>query len=176
MKVPGLLLAVLLVPGLAWADESNVVPLWPHGAPGQDGKKTPEKVVESGQSKGRHRRVSSIHEPSLTVFLPSKDKATGAAVVILPGGGHRFLSIDHEGYDVARWLAGKGVAGLVLKYRLANEEGSNYKVDVHALSDARRAVRLAAQPREGMGDRPRTRGRDGFFRRGRAGNSRRHEV
>jgi len=143
MKVRGLLLAVLLVPSLALADESNVVPLWPNGAPGQEGKKAPEKVAESGQGKARHRRVSSIHEPSLTVFLPPKDKATGAAVVIFPGGGHRFLSIDHEGYDVARWLAGQGVAGLVLKYRLANEEGSTYKVDEHALADARRAVRLA---------------------------------
>ena len=143
MKVRGLLLAVLLVPSMALADESNVVPLWPHGAPGQDGKKTPEKVADSSQGKARHRRVSSIHEPSLTVFLPPKDKATGAAVVILPGGGHRYLAIDHEGYDVAKWLAGQGVAGLVLKYRLANEEGSNYKVDVHALADARRAVRLA---------------------------------
>ena len=142
MKVSGLLLAVLLVSSLALADESNVVPLWPHGAPGHDGKKTPEKVAESGQGKARHRLVSSIHDPSLTVFLPPKDKATGAAVVICPGGGHRYLAIDHEGYDVARWLAGQGVAGLVLKYRLANEEGSSYKVDVHALADARRAVRL----------------------------------
>ncbi len=74
--------------------------------------------------------------------MPPKEKATGAAVVICPGGGHRYLSIDHEGYDVANWLASQGIAGFVLKYRLANEEGSSYKVDVHALADARRAVRL----------------------------------
>jgi len=76
------------------------------------------------------------------VFLPPKEKANGAAVIICPGGGHRFLSIDHEGYDVARWLNEQGVAGFVLKYRLAKESGSKYKVDVHALADAQRAIRL----------------------------------
>ncbi len=142
MMVPRLLLALLLLPSLAIADESQVVPLWPGGAPGHDGKNVKEKVVESGKGQRHDRRVSSIHEPSLTVFLPPREKANGAAVVICPGGGHRYLAIDHEGYDVGRWLASQGVAGFVLKYRLANEEGSSYKVDVHALADARRAVRL----------------------------------
>jgi len=149
MMVPRLFLALLLLPSLAIAQEPVVVPLWPSGAPGSEGKTAQEKVVESGQGRVPRRRVSGIHQPSLSVFLPPKEKATGAAVVVFPGGGHRYLSIDHEGYDVARWLAGQGVAGLVLKYRLANEEGSSYKVDVHALADARRAVRLArARARE----------------------------
>ena len=139
MMVPRLLLALLMLPSLAFADESQVVPLWPGGPPGHEGKTANEEKISG---KTHHRLVSSIHEPSLTVFLPSQEKATGAAVVICPGGGHRYLAIDHEGYDVARWLASQGVAGFVLKYRLANEEGSSYKVDVHALSDARRAVRL----------------------------------
>ena len=141
MMVPRLLLALLLVPSLAIADESQVVPIWPGGAPGNEGKNGKEKVVEQGKGQRHDRRVSSIHGPSLTVYLPPRDKATGAAVVICPGGGHRVLAIDHEGYEVASWLASKGVAGFVLKYRLANEEGSSYKVDVHALADARRAVR-----------------------------------
>ena len=49
--------------------------------------------------------------------------------------------IDHDGYDVARWLSSHGVAAFVLKYRLMGQ-GANYKPDVHALADARRAVRL----------------------------------
>ncbi len=142
MTLPRLLLILLLLPGLAIADESQVITLWPLGAPGSDGQAAAEKTVEAAGAKVRQRRVSSIHKPTLTMFLPPADKATGAAIVICPGGGHRFLSIDHEGYDVARWLASQGVAGFVLKYRLANEEGSAYKVDVHALADARHAVQM----------------------------------
>ncbi|MDQ6708583.1 MAG: alpha/beta hydrolase, partial [Acidobacteriota bacterium] len=86
--------------------------------------------------------VSNIHNPSLLVYLPPKDKATGAAMIIAPGGGHRFLSIDTEGTNVAEWLNSIGVAAFVLKYRLAREEGSPYKVDVDALADAQRAIRM----------------------------------
>ncbi|WP_051989896.1 alpha/beta hydrolase [Caulobacter sp. AP07] len=55
---------------------------------------------------------------TLTPFLPDPAKATGAAVIVAPGGGFRTLSMDNEGYDVARALADKGVAAFVLKYRL----------------------------------------------------------
>ena len=162
MIVSRLFLALLLLPSLAIADESQVVPLWPGGAPGQGGNAAKEKVVESGKGKKHDRRVSSIHEPSLTVYLPAREKATGAAVVICPGGGHRVLAIDHEGYEVAQWLANKGVAGFVLKYRLANEEGSTYKVDVHALADARRAVRLVRERAKEWGVDPERVGLMGF--------------
>ena len=162
MMVPRLLMALLLLPSLAIADESQVVPLWPGGAPGHGAGNVKEKVVESGKGQKHDRRVSSIHEPSLTVFLPSKEKATGAAVVICPGGGHRVLAIDHEGYEVAQWLATQGVAGFVLKYRLANEEGSSYKVDVHALADARRAIRLVRDRAKDWGVDPARVGLMGF--------------
>jgi acetyl esterase/lipase len=113
------------------------IPLWPHDAPGSEARSGDEKVMGT-----KEHHISTIHRPSLTPFLPPKGKANGAALVICPGGGHRFLSIDHEGYDVARWLNEHGIAGFVLKYRLANEPGSTYKVDVDALADVRRAVRL----------------------------------
>jgi acetyl esterase/lipase len=64
-------------------------------------------------------------------------------VLILPGGGHQYLSIDNEGHHVANWLAERGVAGLVVKYRLAREPGSTYKVEVEALHDTQRAIRVA---------------------------------
>src|SRR5262249_5192499 len=86
--------------------------------------------------------VSSIHHPSITVFVPAPEKATGAAVLVCPGGGHRYLAIQHEGYDVAKWLNGLGVAAFVLKYRLARDVNSPYKVDVQAPDDARRALRV----------------------------------
>ena len=97
MMVPRLLLAVFLLPSLAIADESQVVPLWPGGRPGHGGGNVKEKVVESGKGQKHDRRVSSIHEPSLTVFLPSKEKATGAAVVICPGGGTAFWRSTTKG-------------------------------------------------------------------------------
>ena len=133
------LLSLVLLSAAALAADPPVVFLWPGGAPGSEAKTgIPEKVVPTGPNE---QRVSSIHNPSLTVFLPPKEKATGAAVIVAPGGGHQFLSITHEGYQVGEWLASIGVAGFVLKHRLAREEGSSYKVDVEALADAQRAVR-----------------------------------
>lgn len=85
--------------------------------------------------------VTNIHNPTITAYLPPADKATGVALVVAPGGGHRFLSIDHEGYDVGKWLASIGVAGFVLKYRLAHAENSHYTVE-DADQDAQRAIRV----------------------------------
>jgi acetyl esterase/lipase len=78
----------------------------------------------------------------LTAFLPPVDKATGAAMIIAPGGGHQFLNFDQEGTYVAEYLNSIGVAGFVLKYRLAREAGSTYSVEGNALADAQRAIRL----------------------------------
>jgi len=125
----------------AWAaDLAPVISLWSGDAPGSEGRTTEEKMRLS-EVEGEHL-VSGVHHPSITVFLPAPEQNTGAAVVICPGGGHRELWMDHEGYNVARWLAAHGIAGFVLKYRLAREEGSTYKVGVHSLADLQRAVRL----------------------------------
>jgi acetyl esterase/lipase len=119
------------------ADPAEVL-LWPNGAPGSEGKTASETVRETDGI----RRIASIHKPSITPWLPARGNATGAAVIILPGGGHQYLSIDNEGHFVAKWLSEHGVAAFVLKYRLAREEGSTYKVDVEALHDTQRALRL----------------------------------
>lgn len=116
------------------------VPLWRAAAPGSEGKAGEE--VEVVTKNDGVRRIANIHRPSITAHLPAKAVATGAAVIILPGGGHRYLSIENEGHAVARWLSEQGVAGFVLKYRLAREAGSTYKVEEHALQDAQRALRL----------------------------------
>lgn len=136
-----LLLATLMltVGARAGAAEPAVIVLWPNGAPGSEGHTAPEKVRVTDA--GEHV-VSSVHRPSITVYLPDADRATGAAIVVMPGGGHRELWVDHEGHAVARWLSEHGVAAFVLKYRLAREEGSSYTVDEHALADAQRALRL----------------------------------
>jgi acetyl esterase/lipase len=118
-------------------DSKVVVALWPEGAPGSEGKQGEEAVrVTDG---GEHV-VSSVHHPSITVYAPA-GKATGAGVLVMPGGGHRELWVDHEGHAVARWLSEHGIAAFVLKYRLARQEGSTYGVESHALPDAARALR-----------------------------------
>ena len=73
------------------------------------------------------RNVHNVSIPTLTPFLPEKGKANGVAVIVAPGGGFMSLSMDSEGYEVARWLASHGVTAFVLKYRLqptpATQEG-----------------------------------------------------
>src|SRR5262249_41507399 len=87
-------------------------------------------------------RITNIHKPSMFVFLPPKQKANGAAVIICPGGGHRYLVMDLEGSYVAEKLNAMGIAAFVLKSRLSRAEGSVYRTDVHSLQDAQRAIRI----------------------------------
>ena len=106
-------LAALLA--LAAPADPKPIFLWNKVAPGSEGK-TAAEVVDLRDGV---RRISSVHKPSLTPYLPAKANATGTAVIILPGGGHRYLAIDNEGHPVARWLSEQGIAAFVLKYRLA---------------------------------------------------------
>ena len=91
---------------------------------------------------GEVSSVSRVHFPSITPYLPAKDKATGAAVLVIPGGGHRVLAIAHEGYNVAEWLRERGIAAFILKNRLARETNSTHTIEGHALADTQRALRL----------------------------------
>jgi endo-1,4-beta-xylanase len=123
------------------------IALWPNGAPGSEARKDEAEKVDwrdEPENNITFPIVFNIHNPSITPFLPSKATATGAAVIIAPGGGHMFLTIDREGYDLGKWLADHGVAAFVLKYRLARDKAGNspYKVDVDALADAKRSIRL----------------------------------
>ena len=130
----------LILSGLALAADHPEIPLWANGAPGSEGKTAKEVDKPPNEDHG-YFKVTSVNSPSITVFLPPRETATGAAMVIAPGGGHQFLNFDQEGTNVAEYLNSIGVAGFVLKYRLAREPGSTYKVD-DALADAQRAIRL----------------------------------
>jgi endo-1,4-beta-xylanase len=134
-----LLSLLTLTATLTAAEPPASILLWPDGAPGSEGKNTPEVVVTSENGE---QRISNIHQPSITPYLPAKDKATGAAVIVAPGGGHKLLCTTHEGSNVAEWLAQHGIAAFVLKYRLAQEPGSTYTVDDHAVADMHRAIRI----------------------------------
>ncbi|HYD82411.1 MAG TPA: alpha/beta hydrolase [Opitutus sp.] len=144
MKITALVLCIVFLwggMGSAAALDSVVVPLWAGVAPGSEGKTGEENVR---LSEGGEHIVSNIHRPSLTVYLPSGGAATKlvAGVIVIPGGGHRELWMDHEGYNIAQRLAARGIAAFVLKYRLAREEGSTYRVDRESLRDVQRALRL----------------------------------
>ncbi|MEO8076891.1 MAG: alpha/beta hydrolase, partial [Acidobacteriota bacterium] len=124
---------------IAAADRPAEIPLWPDGAPGSQGKPMKEVVTTSASGE---LSVAGIHHPSVTPYLPAPDKATGLAILVIPGGGHRVLSITHEGYNVAESLRDHGIAAFVLKHRLAREADSTYKIEVESFADTERAVRL----------------------------------
>lgn len=105
------------VPSLLAAEPKTEL-LWPKGAPGALGEAAKDK-------------------PTLIIYLPEKEKATGAAVVICPGGGYGGLAMDHEGHDIAKWLNSFGVAGFICDYR---HRGKGYGHPA-PLQDAQRAIR-----------------------------------
>ncbi len=115
----------------------QIMPLW------QQDVLTPAKASADGlvplPAAQKPRWITSTPQSGISVYLPAKEKRTGAAVVIAPGGGYAGLAIDPEGHDVARWLASQGVAGIVLEYRLPNPaaHGSDWP-----LEDAQRAIRI----------------------------------
>jgi acetyl esterase/lipase len=150
---------LLFNPQAARAEDPKEILLWPDGAPGSEGKVEPEKVVTSGNGE---RTVSSVHKPSITPFLPAKEKATGVAVLVIPGGGHSKLCIDHEGVFVAHWLTDHGIAAFMLKHRLAREPGSTYTIKDHAMADTRRALQLIRSRAAEFGIDPARLGAMGF--------------
>lgn len=154
------LLFVLLVAGLGQTESRGQqppveIPLWQNGAPGFEARRN-----EPTQAKDWW--VKNIHNPSVTVYLPPKEKATGAAVVICPGGGHRELVFNAEGHDPAVYLNSLGIAAFVLKYRLAREENSPYSIDKHVRQDAYRAMRLVRSRAAEWGVDPHRIGMMGF--------------
>lgn len=126
-------LAGALLPLTVLAQSPRIIPLWANGAPGF------EKLRDEPEQ-AKDYWVKHINNPSLTVFLPPKEKANGCAVVVAPGGGFRELVFHAEGEQVADFLNPLGVAVFVLKYRLPGESGSPYTPD-HVRADAYRAMR-----------------------------------
>lgn len=118
---------------------SNAEPLWPNGAPGAKGNEPNDK-------------------PTLTTFLPEPAVATGASIVVCPGGGYGGLATDHEGVKVARWLNSIGVAAFMLEYRHA---GRGYAHPA-PLQDAQRAIRTVRGRAGSLGPDPERIGIMGF--------------
>jgi acetyl esterase/lipase len=122
----------------------RVIPIWPGVAPGSEG--WTRKEVTHRNEWDRNLIVRNVTTPTLTAFLPDPATATGAAVVVCPGGGFRVLSWDSEGTQVAEWLQKRGVAAFVLKYRLMETPSSEEKF--------RKEMAAFMGRMAGRGDRP----------------------
>jgi acetyl esterase/lipase len=129
----------VLAGGAGASAQHSEVKLWPGRAPGSYDPVGTDAIRVTAE--GEHV-VTYVGEPSITPYLPAPGTASGAAVIVAPGGGHSEIWIDHEGYNVADWLSAHGVAAFVLKYRLARAKDSKYTVDGTELADMQRAIRV----------------------------------
>jgi acetyl esterase/lipase len=124
------------------------IPVWPGTAPGSEA--WTQKEVEYRNDWDHKQMVRNVTGPTLTAFLPEPSSATGAAVVVCPGGGFRFLSWESEGTQVAQWLQARGVAAFVLRYRLTETPASEeaFRKDLAAFFGrlASRSGRRADEP------------------------------
>ena len=132
------------------ADKPLVFDLWPGKPPGDVGIKGEEKVFQL-QVKGKPYEVggkptswvTNVTKPTITVYPAAKDKNTGVAMLICPGGGYHNLGWDVEGEEVAAWLNSVGMTGIILKYRCPRREGDVKGVPpIGPLKDAQRAVSM----------------------------------
>lgn len=138
-----LLLALLLLAcGSARAADPVVVPLWPAGSPTLQGANEQELITRDSKNPARINSIRNVHTPSIEVRLAPSDRASGTAVLVAPGGGHRQLVWGSEGTDIADWLNSLGVHAFILKYRLAQTPNYRYTVEGEALQDTQRALRI----------------------------------
>ncbi len=135
------------------------VPLYAGPLPGAPRSTLAEVLVQAPNDP--IARVTHVQTPDVRVFLPPRAIATGAAIVIFPGGGYSILAIDHEGWQVAHWLNSIGVAAIVCRYRVSTIEGASYRFPVPLL-DARQAIRLTRDHAQEWGLDPRRVGVLGF--------------
>ena len=138
-----LLSATLFAQKPAWqpAPGHLTLNLWPHGAPGEAANSAPEVDTTTAKDQmiaGKPLiRLGNVSVPTLTVYAP-KEKNTGAAVVVLPGGGYHILAIDLEGTEVCDWLNSVGITCVLVKYRVP--DSGPYPKSPAALQDAQRAM------------------------------------
>lgn len=126
------------------------LPLYPNGAPDSNG------LEESDKKQIDDFRLDWASEADYAVYLPEKSKATGQAIIILPGGGYSGVAYNHEGIQVAKWLNANGIAGIIVRYRMPNGHYEIPLEDVHA------AFRLVRQNAAKWGIDPNNLGVMGF--------------
>lgn len=123
MKKAFLIVAALLLGVSLESQAQQVIPLYEGKAPGSENWTWTEK--EYANNGPKNRVIYNVVQPTLTVYLPKPEMATGTAIIVAPGGAFHILSIDNEGIEVAKWLNSKGIAAFVLKYRLVRSMTDN---------------------------------------------------
>lgn len=136
MKTTFCVLMLMAVTFLSNAQESPV-PLYPDGVP--NSKPTPAAYIEKNDKGNNDQWVTMVSEPTITPFMPAKGTANGSAIIIFPGGGYAGLSMDKEGYRVAKAFNSFGVTAFVVKYRLPSDDIMVDKT-IGPLQDAQQAV------------------------------------
>jgi acetyl esterase/lipase len=159
---------------VAWpvvgADDSLVVELWPGKVPDESGNIGPEKFLMSPKLDHKQvevteptQMVTGVTKPTITIHRPAKDKDTGTAMLICPGGGYWNLYRQLEGEEVAVWLNSLGVTGIILKYRVPRRpDDPKGEPARRPLQDAQRALSLVRSKGSEWGIAPQRIGMVGF--------------
>jgi acetyl esterase/lipase len=156
------LIAVFLITGFAAASEpAATVNLWPGKPPGET-KDLPPEVLQKNKPGDTIARLENVSIPTIAVYKPVKEKNTGTAVVVAPGGGYHILAIEHEGTKVCEWLNSQGVTAILLKYRVPKRVAGSTLDSPAALQDGQRAMCLARANAEKWGYDPNRIGMLGF--------------
>jgi acetyl esterase/lipase len=134
----------MILATLASAFGADSLAIWPHGAPDETAAIGPEH--DTTDAKGALVggkaviRLTNVSNPTIAIYRAPKEKGTGAAVLVFPGGGYSILAMDLEGTEVCQWLNSIGVTGVLLKYRVPARPGSARAGA--PLQDAQRAIGL----------------------------------
>jgi acetyl esterase/lipase len=140
---------LLLVAAAAFAAEPKTIPLWSGPPPGSENWNYEENETVGPQD--NLRRISNVTRPTLTAFLPEPASSNGTAIIICPGGGFRWLAVEHEGAALATWLNSIGVTAFALKYRVMRTgdpeeknaaDARRKEVIPLAIADGQQAIRL----------------------------------
>ncbi len=168
--IVSLVLTLFVIWPTAAADKPLVVELWPGKVPDEVDNIGPEKVRMSQKLTRKEvevteptRLITNVTRPSITIYRPAKEKDTGAAVLICPGGGYWDLYWELEGEEVAAWLNAQGLTGIILKYRVPRQPNEPKGEPARRpLQDAQRAVSLVRSKAREWGIDPQRIGMIGF--------------
>jgi acetyl esterase/lipase len=165
-----LVVSVCLASPIDAEEKPAVVELWPGKPPDETGKIGAEYVRMSPRLDRKQvevteptRMITNVTKPTITICRPAKDKDTGTAIIICPGGGYWNLYWELEGEEVAAWLNSLGVTGIILKYRVPRRLGEPEREPARRpLQDAQRAVGLIRSKAKDWGIDPKRIGMVGF--------------